>query len=156
LQRISAALHWPTRARSGNLVGVAEAVPVRVVAAILRQHERVLLCHRHPDREWYPDVWDLPGGHIERAERSDKALLRELREELAVDLQTPLGLPFRELADATAGVEMTIWLIDYGGAVVNRAPEEHDELRWATFEEIAGLVLAHPSYLDWLRDAINV
>jgi 8-oxo-dGTP pyrophosphatase MutT (NUDIX family) len=33
--------------------------------AILRDHNIVLMCHRHPDREWAPDVWDFPGGHIE-------------------------------------------------------------------------------------------
>ena len=30
---------------------------------MLRCGERILLCHRRPDRAWYPDVWDLPGGH---------------------------------------------------------------------------------------------
>jgi len=28
----------------------------------------VLLCHRHPNRQWYPNVWDVPGGHIEADE----------------------------------------------------------------------------------------
>ena len=29
---------------------------------------RVLMVHRHPDRRWYPDCWDLIGGHIEPGE----------------------------------------------------------------------------------------
>jgi hypothetical protein len=48
---------------------------------------------------------------------------------------------------------MTIWLIDYAGAVVNHAPDEHDELRWVTSDEVAGLVLAHPSYVELLGRA---
>ena len=134
---------------------VFESVPVRVVAAILRRDNRLLLCHRHPERAWYPDVWDLPGGHVEHGETPTEALARELREELAVDLQSPLGLPFEELEDSAAAVNMTIWLIDYAGAIVNHAPDEHDELRWVTSDEIAGLALAHPSYVELLGRAAH-
>ena len=49
----------------------------RVVAALLRDGNRVLLCHRSPQRRWYPDVWDLPGGHVERRELPGAALARE-------------------------------------------------------------------------------
>ena len=34
-----------------------------VVAALLRRRGRVLMVHRSPRRRWYPDTWDLPGGH---------------------------------------------------------------------------------------------
>ena len=36
----------------------------RVVCAALVRGRRVLLGHRSPGRRWYPDVWDLPGGHM--------------------------------------------------------------------------------------------
>jgi 8-oxo-dGTP diphosphatase len=140
---------------NGQSVRVFESVPARVVAAILRRDNRLLLCHRHPERAWYPDVWDLPGGHVEHGETPTEALARELREELAVDLQSPLGLPFEEVADSVAAVNMTIWLIDYAGTVVNHAPDEHDELRWVTSDEIADLALAHPSYVELLGRAVH-
>ncbi|GID92165.1 NUDIX hydrolase [Amorphoplanes digitatis] len=56
----------------------------RIVTALLRDGNRVLLCHRSPQRRWYPDVWDLPGGHVEPGEPPGAALARELREELVV------------------------------------------------------------------------
>jgi 8-oxo-dGTP pyrophosphatase MutT (NUDIX family) len=42
----------------------------RVAAAALVNSDRVLLSHRHPSRRWYPNVWDIPGGHIEDDETS--------------------------------------------------------------------------------------
>ncbi len=41
--------------------------------------------HRSPERRWFPDVWDLPGGHVEPGEDERTALRRELREEVGVE-----------------------------------------------------------------------
>jgi 8-oxo-dGTP diphosphatase len=56
-----------------------------VVAVILRQADRLLLCHRAPTRRWYPDVWDFAGGHVEPEELPEEALRREVLEELGVE-----------------------------------------------------------------------
>ncbi len=55
-----------------------------VVAGALVTAGRVLLGHRSPLRHWHPDVWDLPGGHVEQGESEPQALAREMREELGV------------------------------------------------------------------------
>ena len=44
----------------------------------------MLLVHRSPTRAAYPDVWNLPGGHIEAGESSTQAITRELHEELGI------------------------------------------------------------------------
>jgi len=44
----------------------------------------VLLGRRAANREFYPDVWDVLGGHLEPGETSEQALVRELREEISV------------------------------------------------------------------------
>jgi ADP-ribose pyrophosphatase YjhB (NUDIX family) len=38
-----------------------------VVAGLLVRDQQVLLCHRSAERKWYPNVWDLPGGHVHDA-----------------------------------------------------------------------------------------
>ena len=50
---------------------------------------------------------------------------------------------------------MTLWLIDYDGAVTNEAPAEHDEIRWFDAEELASLGLADARYVDILTRAIS-
>ena len=56
--------------------------PVKVAAAVMIVGRRVLLASRPPDKP--PRGWEFPGGKVERGETLQKALVRELREELAV------------------------------------------------------------------------
>ena len=56
----------------------------RVAMALLVADGRVLLAHRHPLRQHYPDCWDGVGGHIEAGESPEEALVRECREEIGV------------------------------------------------------------------------
>jgi len=81
-----------------------------VVVAVLRDQDRVLLCHRSPGRRWYPNVWDLPGGHVEPGERPAAALVRELAEELGIRVREPSPEPAARIrAD---DFDLRIWVLD--------------------------------------------
>ena len=58
----------------------------QVVCGALVRDGQVLLVHRNPNRRDYPNVWDLPGGHIEAGESELSALTREMHEELGVQI----------------------------------------------------------------------
>jgi mutator protein MutT len=70
-------------------VAAGDGAAHQVVAGLLVRQGRVLLCHRSPDRAWYPDVWDFPGGHVEAGETAPDALVREVREEVGVVITAP-------------------------------------------------------------------
>jgi 8-oxo-dGTP diphosphatase len=125
----------------------------QIVTALLRDGHRVLLCHRSPRRRWYPDVWDLPGGHVEPGELPAAALARELREELGIDIAAPLGPPMQKVRADT--FEMQIWLIEaWIGSPINLAPDEHDAIAWFTEDALSELSLAHDSYLEMFTKAL--
>jgi 8-oxo-dGTP diphosphatase len=127
-------------------ISVEGSPKARIVVALLRDGDRVLLCHRSPRRRWYPDVWDLPGGHVEPGELPGAALARELREELGIDIAVPSGPPVQEVRADT--FDMQIWLIEaWTGSPVNVAPDEHDAIAWFTEDALGELSLAHDSYL---------
>ena len=121
----------------------------RVAAAVLRSGDKVLLCHRRADRTWFPDVWDLPGGHVGLEESPREALSRELREELGIDVLLPDGASPEILEED--GVEFHLWVVsEWDGEVRNAAGEEHDVIGWFTRSEVEELPLASELYLDLL------
>ena len=131
---------------------MGENVPAHdVVAAVLVEAGRVLLCHRRADLTWYPDVWDLPGGHVEPGELPADALRRECREELDVEV-----VDERRVARVREGdLHVSVFLVArWDGRPRNAAPEEHDELRWFAAGELDGLALADPRYRQLLGDAV--
>jgi mutator protein MutT len=123
-----------------------------IVTGLLRRGGRGLLVHRAPTRRWYPDCWDLPGGHIEDGETPDNALRRELAEELGV-VATVNGPPDANFRSPT--FRMAAWVIDHWeGEPTNLELAEHDAIAWMSFQETATLKLAHPGLATLLRDAL--
>jgi 8-oxo-dGTP diphosphatase len=119
----------------------------QLVAAFIVQEGRILLGQRASDRAFYPDVWDVFGGHIEPGERPDQTLVRELEEELGITPTqwTELGVIRDSLPEHDLVVYLycvTAWI----GTPSNRQPEEHSLIQWLSYSEAVRLDLAHASY----------
>ena len=124
-----------------------------VVAALIIQSQKILLGLRSATREFYPDVWDLFGGHVEPGEGHEQTLVRELQEELGI---TPTQWTFLEtLTEPIPGTpdkppdQLTVHLYlvkSWKGTPYNRQPEEHSVIHWFSLSEAIQLPLADPIY----------
>jgi mutator protein MutT len=101
---------------------------IRVVAALIERGNEVLVSRRR-DRPNKPGLWEFPGGKIEPGETEHKALIRELREELAID-STPGALYARvEHRYAELEVELSLYRTQIPLDAQPRALEAQ-EVRW--------------------------
>ncbi len=124
-----------------------------MVCALLVRDDRMFLVHRRPDRQWFPNVWDLPGGHVESGETRAAALVRELREEIGVEIEPPRDEPILRLVD---GLDLTVWLIkEWSGEVANAAPDEHDSVGWFALDDALALEVADEEYRVMFRQALG-
>ena len=63
-----------------------------VAVALVDTDNRVLIAQR-PEGKALAGLWEFPGGKIEPNERPEDALIRELREELGIEVKAPCLAP---------------------------------------------------------------
>lgn len=59
-------------------------MPLPVIAAIIRENNRVLLCQRKGGA--LAGKWEFPGGKLEEGETPEECLIREIEEELGISI----------------------------------------------------------------------
>ena len=100
-------------------------------------------------------VWYMPGGKREEGESDQQALIREIREELAVDL-APESLQYAGVFEAQADgepagtrVRTTCYFADFTGTIT--AAAEIEEVKWLTCADQATCSAYARQVLDWLK-----
>jgi 8-oxo-dGTP diphosphatase len=105
---------------------------VQVVGAALVRDGRVLACRRTSPAH-LAGLWEFPGGKVEPGETDEQALVRELQEELGVDVEVgPRVGPELDLG-GTAVMRVHVCALPDGTEPV---AHEHDALRWLAADEL--------------------
>lgn len=102
---------------------------IRVVCGAVIREGRVLVCQRSATK--FPaNVWELPGGKVEAGEEDALALMRELEEELAIQVEVGecLGSSVHDYG------RKVVELVAYEATILAGEPEalEHQALTWLT------------------------
>lgn len=106
---------------------------VEVVAALIRDGERFLICQR-PAHKARPMYWEFPGGKVEAGETHEEALRRECEEELGIDLR--VGARVTQLEHRYPDVLIRLSL--YEAVIQSGVPQlrEHLAIRWITRAQV--------------------
>ncbi len=105
------------------------SVVIVVACALIDADGRVLLAKR-PEGRSMAGLWEFPGGKLEAGETPEAALIRELREELGIEVWPTCLAPFTFASHAYDAFHLLMPLYvcrKWGGDVVAR---EGQELNW--------------------------
>ena len=106
---------------------------VDVVAALIRDGERFLICMR-PAHKARALMWEFPGGKVEAGESPRDALIRECMEELDVTLD--VGELYMQVTHEYPDIQIRLSLYEAVIASGQLRGKEHEALCWILPREI--------------------
>ena len=111
---------------------------VEVVGAVIVREGKIL-CAKRGSEGLLPGLWEFPGGKVEPTESKREALVREIREELAAEVQVGAEIECTIHDYDFATVTLTTFFC----SLISGEPEksEHSELLWLEPQEL--------STIDW-------
>jgi 8-oxo-dGTP pyrophosphatase MutT (NUDIX family) len=129
---------------------------IEVVSAVIVRNGRILLTQR-PANKAYPFAWECPGGKVDGPHESHhSALTRELREELATNVDIPpgtlaiwCGTPIADRPD----IFLLMYPVNIHNDVVPLA-NEGQGIGWFTCDEMRRLPLL-PGNIAALEEIVN-
>ena len=124
---------------------------IKVSAALIFQHCKLLITQRHAGAH-LGGLWEFPGGKREPGETSEQCLVRELREELGIEIE--VGELFEEVSHAYT--EKAVRLKFFTCKLISGEPHPLDcaAFKWIGKAELAGFEFpaADARLLEKLRD----
>ena len=106
-----------------------------VACALVDADGRILLAQRPPGREM-AGLWEFPGGKLKPGETPEEALIRELNEELGIDVSAPCLAPLTFASHAYERFHLLMPLYvcrKWRGFV---SPREGQRLKWVRKTEL--------------------
>jgi 8-oxo-dGTP diphosphatase len=117
-----------------------------VVAGALISGASLLVAQRARPPE-LAGLWELPGGKVATGESETAALVRELREELGVDVT--VGSRIGADVALNGATTLRAYLVTQTGGALH--PNDHRALRWINADEVDGLAWV-PADRTWLAE----
>ncbi len=122
-------------------------------AALVEVDGRVLICQR-PEGKQLAGLWEFPGGKLEAGETPEQCLIRELNEELGIEVNQACLAPFVFASHSYEAMHllMPLYLCRRWEGVVER--REHAALAWVEPMKLAAYPMppADAPLVAYLRD----
>ncbi len=107
-----------------------------ITAALITSQGKLLVAQRPPGKK-FGLLWEFPGGKVEPGEALEESIVREIREELSLEIQVQSLFKTISLREPGSQAHLhAYWCTIRGGSMILL---EHVAIRWATKPELLGL-----------------
>lgn len=110
-----------------------------VSVALVEKDGKILMGMKAPGVGPYPDTWRLPGGKIEEGESEEEALVREVKEETNLDVDSYEKIGVYEDDEPDKHGEMTHWIFHIYKVKPRgelKTSEEFPEVKWFSIKDL--------------------
>jgi len=126
---------------------------IRVVAAVIRDADRIFATQRGYGN--FKGGWEFPGGKIEDGETPQEAIVREIKEELEIEIEVGELIDTIEYDYPTFHLSMDcFWAEIVSGDMVLK---EHEAAKWLTKETLDSVewLPADIALIEQIKKCIN-
>ena len=109
---------------------------LNVTCAIILKGDKILVTQRSEQMN-LPSKWEFPGGKIERDENEEECILREIKEELNIDIQIITRLTPSVYRYPTFTINLIPFIARYLNGEIILA--EHSDFKWLNKGELRNL-----------------
>jgi 8-oxo-dGTP diphosphatase len=102
----------------------------RATAAVIFNEDKVLIAQRVKDL-----LWEFPGGKIDEGETPEECIIREIKEELSVDIKVKKFLGLIEGIYRDIPMQVFAFLADFSGG--NLSLNVHKDAKWLKIDEVS-------------------
>lgn len=126
---------------------MSNAKTIRVVCAIMLNEDGEILIARRKEGRVRSGYWEFPGGKIHSNESPERAITREIKEEMSIEIipERIVGSYIHEYPDIK--VELTALLCDCKTAPINST--DHDAILWVKSSELKNQTLSEADLRLW-------
>ena len=132
---------------------------IDVTCAVIRNEENEVLVVQRGESTDHPFKWEFPGGKLIEGESEEECIIREISEELSIDIVICEPLPVVEYDYGHKQVRLKPFICD----TLNAIPflSEHLAFKWLSTAELTSVdyseadILVAQNYLEYIKDEIN-
>ena len=111
-----------------------------ILGGVIVKDNKVLVIQRSADEEAYPNLWEIPSGKKEPFEKSEDAVVREVKEETGLDVEVVMPISVFEFKvekpDEIRDATQINFLVKLKGDQEVKISNEHQDFAWITKEEV--------------------
>ena len=104
-----------------------EPKSIEVVAAVIRNKKKFLIAKRGSSQS-FPSKWEFPGGKVEKYESFQDALIREIKEELSVEINVLEKISSESVEDNNMIINIHYFYAEIHYGLINLS--EHADFKW--------------------------
>jgi 8-oxo-dGTP diphosphatase len=110
---------------------------INVVAAVIHNEHKEILCALRSPAMALPNLWEFPGGKIEEGESHETALIREIQEELNIEIEVGGNVEDTYFEYEKFTIQLTSYFASINSGEIKAT--EHAELKWVPIHKLSTL-----------------
>jgi len=131
---------------------------VTVSALVLLDQDKRILISERPKGKFMQGFWEFPGGKLEKGENPEICLIREIKEEIGVDLENFCFSPLIFTLNEYENFDVLLLLYicrEWEGIVL---PKENQNIKWVFVNKLfdSNLLPGDQKLIPYIRDAIKI